>query len=99
MIINALRLSFVLTETILDVHRGRGVALPLGSYVTEAGYIGTVDAVQQGGAAPRQLLMPWPYPAGQHFWDLYLHDKQPGNATGKLCFEKLVPLRLPKLGE
>lgn len=96
MTINALRLSFVFTETILDLQRGAGGAMPLESFVTEPGYVNIVDALQQDGAAPLELGLPWPYPAGQHFWDAYLHVKQPGDAAGKLCFEKLVPLRLPK---
>jgi hypothetical protein len=97
--INALRLSFVVTETILDLQRGAGAAMPLGSFVSEPGYVDIVDAVQRGDAAPLDLRMPWPYPAGHHFWDAYMRDKVPGDARGKLCFEKLVPLRLPKLAE
>ncbi len=99
MMINALRLTFVVTETILGQQRGTGAAMPLASFVSEPGYINIVDTVQRGGAAPFDLRMPWPYPAGHHFWDAYLHDKLPGDAGGKLCFEKLVPLRLPKLAE
>lgn len=97
MTISALRLSFIFTETILDLQRGAGGVMPLGSFVTKPGYTDTVDALRQGGTAPLELGLPWPYPVGQHFWDAYLHDKQPGDAAGKLCFEKLVPLRLPKL--
>lgn len=99
MTIDVLRLSFVVTETILDLQLGTGSAMPLGSLVSEPGYIDTVDTVQHGGAAPLGLQMPWPYRAGNHFWDSYLHDKLPGDAGGKLCFEKLVPLRLPKFVE
>ena len=97
--INALRLSFVSTETILDLQLGAGAAAPLGSFVTEPGYVDIVDAIQRGDAAPLQLKMPWLSRAGNHFWDAYLRDKLPGDAGGKLCFEKLVPLRLPKLAE
>lgn len=99
MTIQALRVSFVFTETILDVQRGVGGATPLAGFITEPGYIGTVDALQKGIAAPLDLRLPWPYPAGQHFWDGYLHERQPGDAKGKLCFKKIVPLRLPKLAE
>src|SRR5882724_6333314 len=99
MTINALRLSFVVTENILDLQRGTGPAMPLGSLVNEPGYINIVNIVQRGGAAPNQLQMPWPHRAGNHFWDAYLQDKLPGDAGGKLCFEKLVPLRLPRFVE
>src|SRR5512139_690496 len=99
MTINVLRLSFVATETILDLQLGTGAAMPIGRFVSEPGYVDTVDTVQHGGAAPLGLQMPWPYRAGNHFWDSYLHDKLPGDAGGKLCFEKLVPLRLPKFAE
>jgi hypothetical protein len=99
MMINALRLSVVVTETILDLQRGTGANMPLASFVSEPGYIATVDTVQRGDTAPLELRVPWPYRAGHHFWDAYLNDKLPGDANGKLCFEKLVPLRLPKLAE
>jgi hypothetical protein len=97
MILNALRLSFLFTETILDPDRGKGASLQ--SFFTEPGYIGTIDELRAGRAAPLELGLPWPYPVGQHFWDAYLSERHAGDASGKLCFEKLVPLRLPKFLE
>jgi hypothetical protein len=99
MTISTLRISFIMTETILDLHRGKAGPMPLASYVSEPGYIDIVDAVQRGDAAPLRLCMPWPYTGGQHFWNAYLYDQEPADAGGKLCFEKLVPLRLPQLAE
>ena len=97
--IKSLRLSFVFTETILDVQRETKPGVPLGAFVTEPGYVQIVDALQKGGGGPLEIGLPWPYPVGQHFWDEYLHDKRPGDARGKLCFEKLVPLRMRKLAD
>lgn len=97
MTIDMFRLSFVFTETILP--HARREDIPLGAYVTENGYIRIVNALRRGSTAPLQLAMPWPYSPGQHFWDRYLSDRTARDADGRLCFQKLVPLRLPKLAE
>jgi len=99
MTINALRLSFIATETLLDPQRGGAPGAALAAFVSRPGYIALIDSLQQGEAAPLGLRLPWPRPVGQHFWDFYLSQKTPGDAPGKLCFQKLVPLRLPKLAE
>lgn len=95
MTIETLRLSFVFTETLLDGGKGG----QLGDFTSELGYAAMIDALQAGTAAEKGLGLPWPYPAGQNFWDSYLHDKVPGDAGGKLCFEKLVPLRMARLAD
>lgn len=97
MTINALRMSFIFTETLLDFQKYGAPVAALTGFASKLGYIGIVDALQQGGTAPLSLSLPWPHPVGQHFWDFYLHHKAPGSAPGRLCFEKLVPLRLPKV--
>lgn len=101
MIIKDLRLTFVLTETILDVQTKLAPGTPLSAFVTQPGYIQTVERLQRGGEAPLDfaLRLPWLHPEGHNFWNRYLHDKAARDATGKLCFDKLVPLRLPGLAE
>jgi hypothetical protein len=99
MTIALFNLTFVYTETILDVQRGLPAEAPLADFVTEPGYIDNVDKVLGGSPGALGLTMPWPHPNGQHFWDAYLLEKQARDATGSLCFKRLVPLRLPKLAE
>jgi hypothetical protein len=99
MIINDLRLTFVFTETILDVQTKLPPKVPLAAFVTEPGYIQTIDALQQGGKAPLDLRLPWPDPVGNHFWYYYFRNREARDARGKLCFDQLVPLRLPSLAD
>lgn len=99
MIIRALRLTFIFTETILDLQTCDGMSMPLGTILTRSGYIGAVNRRQAGDSLPLGVTLPWPKPEGQRFWDHYLEKRQPAKADGKLCYQKLVPLRLPKLVE
>lgn len=99
MAIKALRISFVFTETILDLQLDVAVGAPLEGFVTEPGFRNIVDDLQNQKPAPLGLMLPWPSPVGHHFWDYYLNQRTPEYADGKLCFEKLVPLRLPKLAD
>ena len=95
--INTLRTSFVFTETILDLQRGSDPARPLNIVASQPGYISCVEKLRKGVALPLDLDFPWDHPDGQHFWERYLDEKRPRDADGKLCFQQLLPLRLPLL--
>ena len=96
--LDRIRLSFLFTETLLDL-QGAAAGAPLEGLLEEGGYVSTVDTLQAGGAAPLDLVLPWPHPVGHHFWDYYVHAKRPGKADGALCFSKLVPLRALKVAD
>jgi len=93
MIITRFRASFIQTETIPEAWRI--VAAPLRALTMELGYARLIDTLQRGQEGTLGLQLPWPRPSGQHFWERYLHHMTPGRATGRLCFERLVPLRYP----
>lgn len=95
--IDKLRVSFVFTETILDLQRSNDPARPLNVIVPQLGYITYVDKLWAQEPLPLNLDFPWYHPDGQRFWTRYLDTKDLRDANGRLCFQQLMPLRLPRL--
>lgn len=95
--IHDLRLSFIWTETCLDLIRdvespGTGIA-PLAFLGRRPSYARRFEEALEGGNVPLDLEAPWPRPSGQYFWTYYLEGCTPGRVSGVRAWKALVPFR------
>jgi hypothetical protein len=92
--IHDLRLSFIWTETMVDL---LGDPVPAGAPRAFLGrrssYAQRFGQVLQGQPVPGGLDAPWPKPSGQLFWTSYLEGSVPGSISGERAWKKLVPYR------
>jgi hypothetical protein len=92
--IHDLRLSFIWTETFLDLIRAPDSgAAPFAFLARRSWYSQRFEQALGGGDVPGDLEQPWPRPSGQYFWTYYLEGSTPGHITGVRAWKALVPFR------
>jgi hypothetical protein len=91
-IIRHTRLTFIWTETNLELLHPSVPDVPFAFLGRAAGYIPRFTSLQNGDQDPDGLTLPWPKPSGQRFWTYYL-SRRPGEVRGAKAWEALVPFR------
>jgi hypothetical protein len=99
MAINHAQLSFIWTETVLDLLQDRpphaaqfvflGRRYSFAPVFDRAGK----ERVSMGTLTPTILQRPWPKPTGQRFWTSYLEQRRPAKLSGDQAWKNLVPFR------
>ncbi len=91
--VHGFRLAFIWVETTLELVHDPVPAAPFAFLGGDATFVPRFDNLQEGQSDPDGLTLPWPKPAGDHFWTFYL-QRRPGNVSGGKAWEAFVPFRL-----
>lgn len=92
--LNDLRLSFIWTQTNLDLLKGKHAPnAPMAFLGNEFGYQKKFDEIRLNGGVATGLTFPWHRPTDDFFWLYYLEGKQPVDVSAKLAWKQLMPFR------
>lgn len=92
--VRAMRLSFTWLESNLSFLQDKESTAPFSFLGRDYSYEERFERIRTAGKSEEGLLLPWPKPAGQHFWTYYLGGVEPGLVKANDAWHALVPVRL-----
>jgi hypothetical protein len=87
------RLSFIWTETLVQMLDEPPPDLPFAFLGRNYTYEPVFNACQQGQSGPDGLHLPWPVNARFNFWNYYFEGRQLAEVTGRQAWKALLPFR------
>jgi hypothetical protein len=92
--VRAMRLSFIWLESQLSFLQEAESTAPFSFLGRDYTYEPKFENIRSMGKSSENLLLPWPKPAGQHFWTHYFDGAEPGLVKARDAWRALVPVRL-----